>query len=380
MKILVTDGDYKHTLGIVRSLGSKGHQVSVLVRSRGELAARSRYCQGEEFAPGLTIENCAATVLDILRRNRYDLLIPVGYATTLALAKNKENLTCLTRLETAEASQIEFAGEKRKVAEFALTLGLRAPIAAYPENFNEAVEWAEKLGYPLILKFGRESLPKGVRQVRSQGDLVSSLKSLCEARPECRTVFPMLQKFVEGYGCGFFALYEHGTCKRVFMHRRIRENPPDGGGSCCAESFYDPELKRAGMALLDAMNWHGVAMVEFRYDTREREYKLLEVNPKFWGSLDLALAAGADFPNDLCQMARGESLCYREDYRHPLRYHWPLSGEIQHLWRRPTAFGAIAADLLDPRVKSNIWPSDIRPNAQEFISLFGALPKRILRG
>ncbi len=152
------------------------------------------------------------------------------------------------------------------------------------------------------------------------------------------------------------------------MHRRIRENPPTGGASSCAASFYDGKLKEYGTRLLDLLGWHGVAMVEFRYDARSGTYKLMEINPKFWGSLDLALAAGVDFPHCLCRMAQGHALDYCEEYDRELRYHWPLSGEIQHVWKRPTSFGAVLADLFDPRVKSNIWLRDIRPNLQEVFS------------
>jgi predicted ATP-grasp superfamily ATP-dependent carboligase len=382
MKILVTDGDFKNTLGIVRSLGRQGHQVSVLVaRGRRKLADCSRFCSAVELVPHLTVENFAGVVLRVLERTQYDLLMPVGYNSTLAAARSKGKITSLTRLEVAEAAKIELAADKKRVHELALKLGLNAPASFYPSSMEEAAELAGELNYPVVLKVASESTPhKGIRIAKSQEEFMPSLESLRAAWPSVPPMFPMVQTFVPGYGCGFFALYQNGVCKRVFMHRRIREYPPSGGVSCCAESFYDPALKEAGIKLLDAMNWHGVAMVEFRYDPVQEKYALLEVNAKFWGSLDLALAAGADFPRYLCQMASGEALSYEEDYRYPLRYHWPLSGEIQHFFKRPAAFGSIAADLLNPRVKSNLWLSDLEPNAQEFLSLLRILRRRVLKG
>ncbi len=380
MKILVTDGEYKHALGIVRSLGRQGHQVSVLVQRQRALAARSKFCSGVEVVPELTIENFADVVSRVLERTKYDLLMPVGFGSTLAAARHKEKLTKLTHVEVAEASKIKFAADKKLVREMALRLGLHAPASIYPSSAEEAEELAGKLEYPVVLKPASEGLPKGIRIVRSQKEIMASFESLRATWPISCSELPMIQSFVDGYGCGFFALYQNGVCKRIFMHRRIREYPPDGGVSCCAESFYDAELKEVGIKLLDAMNWHGVAMVEFRYDPVQKKYTLLEVNPKFWGSLDLALAAGADFPRYLCEMASGENLSYAEDYCRPLRYHWPLSGEIQHLFKRPEAFGAIAADLLNPRVASNFWWSDWGPNAAEIYEVLGSLRRRMLKG
>lgn len=380
MNVLVTDGDYKHTLGIVRSLGRQGHTVSVLARAPRELAACSRFCATVELVPFLKAENFADVVLKVLARTQYDLFMPVGYLSTLLAAGSRDEILSLTRLEIAEAAKIELAADKKQVAELALKLGLNVPSAVHPASLEEARDLAGTLDYPLVLKPPRESLPKGVRIVTSQNEFMPSFESLRTTWRAYTRELPMIQTFIPGCGCGFFALYQHGVCKRVFMHRRIREYPSGGGASCCAESFYDPRLKEAGIALLNAMNWHGVAMVEFRYDATEQKYTLLEVNPKFWGSLDLALAAGADFPRYLCEMACGEALSYAEDYRYPLRFHWPLSGEIQHLFERPAAFGSIAADLLNPHVASNLRLNDLGPNTREFFSLLGSLRRRVLRG
>lgn len=83
------------------------------------------------------------------------------------------------------------------------------------------------------------------------------------------------------------------------MHRRIREVPP----SSAAESTYNSELLKLGRKILELLNWHGVAMVEFRRDSATGEFKLIEINPKFWGTLDLAIAAEIDFPHLAVQMA-----------------------------------------------------------------------------
>jgi len=381
MKILVTDGEYKHTLGIVRSLGRRGHQVSVLARDKRELAACSRYCSSVEHVPHLRVENFPDIVLNVLEQQPYDLLMPVGYSSTLAAASHQQRIKTLTRLEIADSGAIELAGDKKRVRELALKLGLHAPETFYPTTIDEARSLAAQLPYPVVLKPPSEALPKGIRIVRSREEFVGALEDLRSGWPAaCRELLPIVQRFVPGYGCGFFALYQNGVCKRVFMHRRIREYPPNGGSSCCAESFYDPALKAQGTKLLDALNWHGVAMVEFRYNPQEKNYVLLEVNPKFWGSLDLALAAGADFPGYLCEMARGETLSYGEEYSYPLRFQWPFSGEVQHLFARPAAFGSVAADFLNPRVGSNFSWSDLGPNAREFFVLLASLRRRVFRG
>jgi predicted ATP-grasp superfamily ATP-dependent carboligase len=363
LNVLVTDASYKHTLGIVRSLGSKGVEVTVVAESVRDLVCASRFCNRIETAPGPDQPAFAERILELASQHHFDLVMPVGYATTLALSRREADLCRLTRLEVMDYESIRAAGNKKCVFEIASAVGLNVPATLYPQNLPEVALYQSRLRYPLIIKPVCESPGVGVRRVDDAGQLLSLYREVVEQYDAHQ--LPMIQEYVPGYGCGFFALYQEGVCKRVFMHRRLRENPPGGGASCCAESFYDPKLKEYGLRLLDRLNWHGVAMVEFRYDTQARDYKLLEVNPKFWGSLDLALACGVDFPYLLCQMAEGIELAYSEQYEVGVRFHWPFSGDFQHCWRRPASFGAVLADCLNPRVRSNLWLSDFAPNLRE---------------
>ena len=93
-----------------------------------------------------------------------------------------------------------------------------------------------------------------------------------------------------------------------FAHRRIREKPPSGGVSVLCESVaVDPMLKEYAERLLRAAEYRGVAMVEFRIGTDGRPY-LMEVNARFWGSLQLAIDCGVDFPWLYYQMLMGEKV------------------------------------------------------------------------
>src|SRR5678815_1154177 len=92
-----------------------------------------------------------------------------------------------------------------------------------------------------------------------------------------------------------------------FAHRRIREKPPSGGVSVLSESVAaDPETVRKSLALLSALDWNGTAMVEYKQDRVTGQRYLMEINGRFWGSLQLAIDAGVDFPALLVAAALGE--------------------------------------------------------------------------
>ena len=93
----------------------------------------------------------------------------------------------------------------------------------------------------------------------------------------------LIQARMEGPGVGVFLLrWNEGS--RSFAHRRVREKPPSGGVSVCCESIGLHEtLLAQSTALLDALDWNGVAMIEYKHDTRSGRDCLMEVNPRFWG-------------------------------------------------------------------------------------------------
>jgi predicted ATP-grasp superfamily ATP-dependent carboligase len=126
-------------------------------------------------------------------------------------------------------------------------------------------------------------------------------------------------------------LYDHGTPIAFFSHRRLREKPPWGGVSVLSESTpLDPILLTHARALLDAVTWHGIAMVEFKVADDGTPY-LMEINTRFWGSLQLATDAGVDFPWLLYNLACGTPIAPVSGYKTGCRLRWIL-GDLDSLY------------------------------------------------
>src|SRR5262249_37353097 len=107
------------------------------------------------------------------------------------------------------------------------------------------------------------------------------------------------------------------------------EKPPTGGESVLRESIEpDPALLAASERLLQALRWTGVAMVEFRR-TPDGRALLMEMNPRLWGSVQLAIDAGVDFPALLVALYRGEKSSPVEAVV-GVRTRW-LLGDLDHL-------------------------------------------------
>jgi len=131
----------------------------------------------------------------------------------------------------------------------------------------------------------------------------------------------------------------HGALRAEFAHQRIRDVHPTGSGSAVRISVEpDPEIRKASLAILSALNWHGVAMVEYRKQAGSPPV-FMEVNGRFWHSLPLACYAGMDFPALLARMAEDGDIETRLEYRRGVRCRW-LLGDARHLvevWKGPPA-------------------------------------------
>jgi predicted ATP-grasp superfamily ATP-dependent carboligase len=142
---------------------------------------------------------------------------------------------------------------------------------------------------------------------------------------------PIVQSYVPGGPeQGFFALFDNGEPVATFQHHRVRSYSYDGGASVYRRSIRNDDVAAAGLRLLSHLDWHGPAMVEFRRDERDGTLQLLEVNPRFWGSLALPVHAGVDFPWLYYQLACGEQPERVETYRVGVGSH-VLVGELSYL-------------------------------------------------
>lgn len=371
MRILVTDGHYKHTLGIVRALGRR-HEVLVAAPRRLAMAAVSRHATTRFVAPPSADHVRFLAWLDReIPRRRIEQVMPVSAAACELLARHTDRWPG-TQVVLPRPDQMALALDKRSTLGLAASVGIAVPRTADPGSPDALEEAGSEVGFPLVLKAPLEG-SSGVAYV----DRPDKLRAAVEAwmTKNGSGELPLLQQRITGPAFGVFATYQHGRCRRIMAHRRIREFPPTGGESTCCELADDPDAIDAGRRLLDALAWHGVAMVELKRHQADGRLYLLEVNPKFWGSLDLALAAGADFPGDLARIASGEELADQPPPTGALRYCWPLGNDLRYLVARPGAWRHVLADWFGG-ARTNLQASDPLPH---FVELAGTLG-RMARG
>ena len=334
--VVVTDGLWRKSLSAVRSLGRQGLDVAVTGDDRFTTSFYSRYCHRRILLPKAEhADTYVDALLAELEAHPYDVLIPMEDDTIQALLARREEVEQVVRLPLATASAIGVAADKDATLKVAAQLGIPHPSTCRPGSEAELMALLPSIPLPAVVKPVNSSGSRGLRYADTRDELVSSFgRVLAEYGP------PLIQERIpEGPGVGAALLFGPAAEPLAgFTYRRLREYPVHGGPSTLRESTHDPELLEMATTLLRALNWYGVAMVEFKLDPRDNTPKLMEINPRFWGSLELANAAGTNFPYLLYQMAMGDEVKPQFDYPAGIRCRWLVPGDILHFLSNPDRF------------------------------------------
>lgn len=301
MKILVTDGNSRAALAICRSLGRKGYKIIIGNSKLYSLASASKYCTEKCIYPDPATQPDAFIrfICDYIEYKEIDVLIPVTDITTLPLTENVKLLPKHCVLPFAEFKSVQRAADKVDIVKLSQSLGIDVPGSLIISSASDLSINNINFDFPVVIKPSNSRvmtesgwLYTSVTYAESPDDLKKQLNKL-----DTRVYPVLIQERIHGPGLGIFMCYQHGKPIAAFSHKRIREKPPSGGVSVLRESIeLDAYALEFSEKLLNKLNWNGVAMVEFKIDKRDRRPKLMEINGRFWGSLQLAIDSGVDFP------------------------------------------------------------------------------------
>ncbi|HEV8265264.1 MAG TPA: ATP-grasp domain-containing protein [Gemmatimonadales bacterium] len=350
MRVLVTDGDERAALAAARSLVRAGFEVWVAAGRRWSLASVSRGVRPVVLSTDLLADppGYAVEVGHVAQQVDARVLLPITDPSVEAVLAARRAMPPALALPFPPLATYREASDKLLMLDRAARAGLAVPETRVLEHVDAELPGA--MFFPAVLKphrsvvsaaaggVGRRKL--AVRFVDDPGQCGAALRALPA------TAFPvLLQRRVSGPGEGLFVLRWNGRVIAEFAHRRLREKPPAGGVSVYRESIaLDPVLVAAGRRLLADLDWQGVAMVECKRDAETGRHVFMELNGRLWGSLQLAIDAGVDFPALLVACALGADVPAVTGYRVGVRSRW-FWGDVDHLYLRLRDGGGRAARL-----------------------------------
>lgn len=305
---MVAEGENPVAIPILRSLARKGIKVAAMTSLRRFSFSRlSQYCKRLFLVPSTAKENeYASAVEKIVRKIRFDVFFPIFEWSLMPISRNRNRIGAYVKLPIASHDSINTCYDKFSTVNLAVKNSVPIPKTYFVRNSSELKNVAKKISYPAVIKprwsmvwRGNMAFHRRSGFVDSPRELIITYKNIHQYFP-----FPLIQEYVPGVNYSVAALYNRGKPKAFCCIKVHRAWPPTGGNSCFRESVaLDFRMRRYSEKLLEALDWHGIAEVEFRMDSRDNIPKLMEINPRFWGSLCVAIKAGVDFPYLLYRIA-----------------------------------------------------------------------------
>lgn len=293
-KVLVLGDDTRSFLAIVRSLGRRGLTVHAAPANFRSPALRSRYIAAiRELPPWLGDgAEWVDAVAQLLRAERYDLVIPCNETTLLPLQRHRALLSRWTMLAIPDDRAIAALFDKHETRKLAQQLGIPIAPGRLAREDDTAAELFAEFGTPIVVK-PRHSYSLECLASRGEVHVVADQARLAQLLRDCDPDETVIEQFFSGDGIGVSVLASHGRLLQAFQHHRAREI-----GGAAFYRYAAPlalELVQACAAIVARLEYTGVAMFEFKRDAAGN-WILLEVNARPWGSMPLPVALGVDFP------------------------------------------------------------------------------------
>jgi len=372
-KVLVTDAGLRNTVAAIRSLGKKGIQVVGGEDSIFAMGFFSKYCKKRVIYP--SPKNNSGQWLKFMLRelsqDEYDMLLPMDDDTVMLVAKNKELLSRYTKIPVPDYDTLMKAKNKAETYEYATKNNIPCPKTYFISSLDDVRRLGREIEFPVVIKPKDSSGSRGIVYVKNSEALYPEYLKVHQ-----KYQFPLIQEYIPpgGTAYGVFALLnKNSEVRAIFAHKRIREFPISGGPSTLRKSVWRPDLVEMGLKLLKSMGWYGVAMVEFKEDPRDGIPKLMEVNPRFWGSLELSIFSGVDFPYLLYRMVMDGDVGSVTSYKVGVKCRWLLPGDILHFLTNPERFTMRPSffNFFDKSMRYDILSfKDPGPTIGFFISFF----------
>lgn len=304
-KVLVLDGHSAATLAFTRSLGRAGHWVAVgCNRGMFAPAVLSRYCRRKLEYPSSTdsMQAFTAAVLDFVAREQIEIVFPITDWTTFPLSCQRERFPTSCRLALPSHGALELASDKYRTVELARSLNVPVPRTWLIKSSSELASLPE-LSFPIVVKdrcsarwMGDHAVFGAVTYAYSATELHERVQQRLQDAGDV-----LVQEFVSGSGVGFSCFAIGEDIRLPFQWVRLREVDPRGSGSSLREAVsLDAEVLEFSRKLIGRTGFQGIAMVEFKKALSGQPI-LMEINGRPWGSIQLAIAAGIDYPRLLTE-------------------------------------------------------------------------------
>ena len=377
VKILIPNFPGNQVISTCRSLGEMGDVIDlawhILLRDKIFKSKHIRYLHN--ITPsGADDEKFVKDIIKLCQQYEYDLLMPFGNDSYFAVVKHAEELSKHVNFMAPSVESFNIAHDKLKTVKLCNEIGIGTPRIYSDFENNDLRSIANEVRYPVVIKARSGSgVEKGLRYANSKEELFLKYEEITSFESSTEAVnysAPLIQEYIPGELHDACTLSENGKVVTVLTQIRQLMNPIYGGPGAINVTTHNKPLAIIAIKLLEALNWNGPAQIEFKYDPRDQIYKIIEINPKLWGTIDLSIKVGINFPLMIKKILLGENVKKNQEYAANVRYQFLFPQATFARIQMIKEFGLSALKDSNEYAK-NFTDLDIRDFMPDLLRIFG---------
>jgi len=300
--VLLTGAETHQGVIVIRSLAKRGVRMLVTGPASNSIGFHSKYITGKAILPSAETEKEAFVdgLLELVEANGIPCIFPVTETSLIALDEQRQRVDSVARLMAPPSDVIRAGMDKKVQIATALKLGIPTAETLYPDSMDEAEDFAERVGYPVIFKpQGRasDSRIKGsfnfkVHYCHNRAQLQEFLGAMSDH------VYPMMQGYAFGQHNQFSCFVENGNdVHSCFQDEMTRMLPITGGvGARRLSCPIAPEILDYSTRFFQDLNWEGVAQTQWKGPGPDGKYRFIEVSVRIIASIGSPVFSGVDLP------------------------------------------------------------------------------------
>ena len=327
MRVLVLNGYSRNSLSIIRSLGSKSFTVDIVIDKSSISGYNERKFQykSKYVNDVFNIEKGnkeIESLLNILKKKSYNFLFAGGTRQSNLISKYKSEFEKYTKVVSEDYSKILTLHEKKRCVDFVKNISIPVPKTFFAKNKIELIKICNELNGNAIVKHSDSYSSKGLRIYRGTStemieDYIQNFGFNYKSDE-----FPLIQQLIEGELYDTTAFAVNGKTKGVLSQKRVMPETFVTGSGIINKTTFNPEIIEYTKKILKEISWNGHIEIDWIREKETGNFYFIEVNPKFWGTNQLTISAGFDFPFWNVLMLKGEEVPELKTYKVGLTYRW----------------------------------------------------------
>ncbi|WP_040281124.1 ATP-grasp domain-containing protein [Psychroserpens damuponensis] len=324
--VLIPDGDSTWALSVIQCLSQvKGYNIYVLSNKKRTATKFSKFTSYYKFYDRPNDADWVTTINAEIEKNSIAVVLPIAEREFLFFINHGHQISTSAKIIALPNSQnFEIAIDKMRLSDFSNANGIPHPNSYFISSEKEKQDVLSNIQFPILVKPLGQKGGDGIQKI----DTKSGLETYVNQNNQ--SVF--IQEFIEGYDIDCSVLCQNGDILSYTIQKGNLKGHSNFAPQLAFDFLQNDDVLNVAKLIMSKLNWSGVAHIDMRYDKSTNDYKLIEINARFWGSVEGSMFAGINFPHKAVQLALNQELA---DEHYDNIHHMRFKGVLKSIKRNP---------------------------------------------